>query len=49
MTTNTKTLVRRLDRLGYHVLYYRRGVLYIAGEGFRDTAWAIRTVRRGAA
>jgi len=47
MTTTARTLIRRLDRLGYHVLYYRRGVLYIAGLGFRDTSWAIRTVRRG--
>jgi len=49
MTTAARTLISRLESLGYRVLMYRRGVLYIAGLGVRDTEWAIRIVRRGEA
>jgi hypothetical protein len=46
MTTAARTLINRLESLGYRVLMYRRGVLYIAGIGCRDTEWAIRVIRR---
>ena len=46
MTTTARTLISRLESLGYHVLMFRRGVLYIAGIGCRDTEWAIRVIRR---
>ena len=49
MTPYVRHILTALERLGYHVLSYHRGVLYIAGSGFRDTQWAIRVIRRAAA
>jgi len=45
MTTTAKTLIRKLDKLGYHVLTYRQGTVYVAGVGMRDMIWAQRIIK----
>jgi len=49
MTAQARSLIARLSKLGYDVLYYRHGCMYVAGLGMRDTDWAKRIVRRAEA
>jgi hypothetical protein len=49
MTRPTITLIHKLDRMGYHILTYRQGTIYVAGIGVRDMQWAQRVVKGGKA
>ena len=49
MSRATRSIITRLSRLGYNVLSFHHGTMYIAGLGMRDTEWAIRVIRRAEA
>jgi len=45
MTADIRQLITDLQTLGYNVLSYKRGAVYVAGIGIRDLHWCRSTVR----